>query len=149
MWAAVRLGSFLTGINLLDFLRWVIIAVPMIAFVAVPTILIMLSLVVFWIVIFHVPAVCCASETVTLSPAVTARETSREACGSVSTQAEYWTTPLVTVACVPACTRSVLVAPPIPTHVASARALVPDVDADTVGTVHVALTAVKVPPDAT
>ena len=98
---------------------------------------------------FHEPAVCCMSETVTVSPALTASGTSLEGCGSVSTHAEYWTAPLATVACVPACTRSVVVAPPIPTHVASARALVPDAVADTVGTVHVALTAVNVPPDAT
>src|SRR4030088_3041489 len=96
----------------------------------------------------HTPAVCCASDTVTVSPALTARVTGRDGCGSVSTHAEYVTTPLSTVASVPACTRSVVVAPPIPTHVASARTLVP-VDADPVGTVHVALTAVNVPPDAT
>src|SRR5262249_46284236 len=49
MWAAVRLGSFLSGMNLPDFLRWLIIAAPMIAFVAIPTLLIMLALVMFWI----------------------------------------------------------------------------------------------------
>src|SRR3982074_881601 len=78
---------------------------------------------------------CCVIETVTVSPGATVSGTGCDACGSVSIHASYWTTPLSTKACVPAWTRSVVVAPPMPTHVASA--LVP-VGA-TVGTVHVPL----------
>src|SRR5439155_19383415 len=87
--------------------------------------------------------VCCAIVTVTESPALTVSGTLREDCGSISIHEEYSTAPLPsTIACVPAWMRSLLVSPPIPTHVASAPLDV----AETGGTTQVAVTDVNVPP---
>ncbi len=82
------------------------------------------------------------SVTVTESPGFTDSDTGRDDEGSISVQASYATSPPLTVACVPAWMRSFESMPPIPTHVASA----PDVVASTVGTVHVPVTDVKLPP---
>src|SRR6266700_7023228 len=86
---------------------------------------------------------CCAIVSVFDAPATTESGTLRDDCGSISIHEEYSTVPLPsTIACVPAWRRSLLVSPPIPTHVASAPLEV----AETVGTVQVAVTDVKVPP---
>ena len=101
--------------------------------------------VLFLIEIVHSPLALCEIEVVTESPGFTESETVREDCGSISTHASYVTEPPPTLACVPAWIRSRLLRPPIPTHVASAPVEV----AETCGTTHVAVTAVKLPPFAT
>ena len=99
--------------------------------------------VLFFIAINQSFPLCWVIVTVTESPAVTESGTGREAAGSISIHDEYATVPLPsTIACVPAWIRSLLVSPPIPTHVASA----PEDVGDTVGTVHVPVTEVNVPP---
>ena len=84
----------------------------------------------------------CVSVTVTESPGFTASCTCRDEAGSISIHASYCTSPPLTVACVPAWMRSRVSMPPMPTHVASA----PATEADTLGTIHVPVTEVYVPP---
>src|SRR5438477_11450872 len=85
---------------------------------------------------------CWVMDTVTESPALMESGTSRDDWGSISIH-DVYTTPLPsTIAWVPAWMRSRLESPPIPTHVASA----PLEFSETVGTVHVAVTEVNVPP---
>ncbi|MFI6165864.1 DUF1353 domain-containing protein [Nocardia sp. NPDC051052] len=50
MWAAVRLGSGLSGASPGDVATWVLIAVPSIAFLAIPAIVVQVFLVLFWLV---------------------------------------------------------------------------------------------------
>ncbi|MGS2810132.1 DUF1353 domain-containing protein [Nocardia sp. MW-W600-9] len=50
MWAAVRLGSRLRGATPGDIARWIVIAVPSLLFLAVPVIVVTLSLWLFWVV---------------------------------------------------------------------------------------------------
>src|SRR5579862_5946946 len=84
-------------------------------------------------------------ETDTESPAWTPSGTGWENCGSISIQASYSCRPeLRMVSSVPAWMRSRLRSPPMPTQAASAPT--PEPEPLTCGTVHVALTAVKVPP---
>src|SRR5439155_14698497 len=91
--------------------------------------------------ICQLPGSCSVIETVTESPACTARGTVRETCGSVSIQALYWTRPDPSIASsVPAWIRSRVLSPPIPTQAASAA---PVVEAEGCGTVQVPVTEVN------
>lgn len=50
MWAAVRLGSRLAGITPVAFVVWLVIAVGSIVFLAIPTVVVTVFLVLFWFV---------------------------------------------------------------------------------------------------
>src|SRR5438105_15774171 len=94
----------------------------------------------------QMPVDCSVMETLTVSPPLTASEIVRVDCGKVSVQASYSIVPSgFTVASVPAWMRSVVLAPPTPTQVASTPATFGSGFAMT----HVPLTEVKVPPVAT
>src|SRR4051812_20926897 len=87
-------------------------------------------------------ALFCVIDTVTESPGFTLSDTGFDDAGSISIHASYTPSPLLPEACVPAWMRSLVVIPPMPTQVASA----PLVVVATVGTVHVPVTEVKLPP---
>ena len=50
MWAAVRLASRLSGVAIGEFLVWLLVALPAFAFVAVPGLIILIWLAVFWLI---------------------------------------------------------------------------------------------------
>ncbi|MFB7879068.1 MULTISPECIES: DUF1353 domain-containing protein [unclassified Nocardia] len=50
MWAAVRLGSHLRGATVGDVLRWLLIAVPSLVFLALPVTVVTTFLLLFWLV---------------------------------------------------------------------------------------------------
>jgi len=50
MWAAVRLASRLSGFAIGEFLVWLLVALPAFAFVAVPGLIILIWLAVFWLI---------------------------------------------------------------------------------------------------
>ncbi len=50
MWAAVRLGSRLTGITPADFVLFLLVGVPSVVFVALPGVVVLIWLFAFWVV---------------------------------------------------------------------------------------------------
>ncbi|WP_336086915.1 DUF1353 domain-containing protein [Nocardia sp. SSK8] len=50
MWAAVRLGSHLRGASAVDVLRWLLIALPSLVFLALPVTVVTTFLLLFWLV---------------------------------------------------------------------------------------------------
>jgi hypothetical protein len=50
MWAAVRIGSRLTGATPFEFVQWVAIAVPSIIFLLIPAVVVEVWLVLFWLI---------------------------------------------------------------------------------------------------
>src|SRR5258708_9193987 len=94
----------------------------------------------------HMPADCSVIATLTVSPPFTDSAIERVDWGKTSVHASYETVPSpFTVASVPAWMRSVVFAPPMPTHVAS----IPGTLGSGFATTHVPVTDVTVPPVAT
>jgi len=50
MWAAVRAGSFMRGASAADWVRWIVVVVPAVAFLAIPAAVVQLWIVAAWLV---------------------------------------------------------------------------------------------------